>query len=145
MITPSKNMGYAGAVQVYLRPLFLARVQGGYPSLASDEIECWVDLNRHVFKNPEATITLWMEGDHFRSHGVFHDDLVIADCSLEPRDGQLVVAMMEGARAVRRLSRRSGREFLVTDDGPGASVEIGGGRNVQIIAVVTHTVHIIPG
>jgi DNA polymerase V len=144
MITPARNIGRAGAHDIYLRPLFLSRVPGGYPSPSDDEIECWVDLNRHIFKDPESTITLWMEGDHFRAHGVFHDDLVIADSSLEPRPGQLVVALVKGRRVIKRLSRVGDKLYLTADGGPSELIELEGNRAAQVLAVVTFTIHTFP-
>jgi DNA polymerase V len=114
-------------------------------SLSTDnEVDCELEMNQHIFKNPETTIIVRMDGDYFKSQGIFHNDLVVADCAIEPQDGRLVVAMVRGQQIVRRLSRQGTREVLVTDDGPSALMEVGGARMVRIIAVVTHTIHVLP-
>jgi DNA polymerase V len=123
--------------------LFLSLVQAGYPSPADGAVDQTLDLNEHIFRNPEMTIMVRMKGDFFKSQGVFHRDMIIADCSQEPRDGQLVVAMIDGEELVRRLSRRGQRVFLVVDDGPAELIEIGSRRNVRVVAAVTHTIHIL--
>ncbi len=143
MLIPIANKLNAGSI--YLRPLFLSLVQAGYPSPAGGEVDQRLDLNEHIFRNPEMTIMVRMKGDFFKSQGIFHNDMVIADCSLEPRNGQLVVAMIEGEEVVKRFSRRGEKEFLVVDDGPCELIEIGSRRSVRILAPVTHTIHNLPG
>src|SRR5438270_2409420 len=115
MLIPRADSRGLDTENIYLRPLFLSLVQAGYPSPVGDEIDRRLDLNEHIFRNPAMTIMVRMKGDFFKSQGVFHMDLVIADCSLEPRDGQLVVAVIDGEELVRRLSRREQRSFLVVD------------------------------
>jgi len=114
------------------------------PLSTDREVDCELEMNRQIFKNPETTIIVRMEGDYFKSRGIFHNDLVVADCALEPQDGRLVVAMIKGRQVIRRLSRQGRREVLVTDDGPTPLLEVEGKRSVRIIAVVTHTIHVLP-
>lgn len=108
------------------------------------EVDHELEMNRKFFTNPETTILVRMEGDYFKSQGIFHNDLIVADCALEPQDGRLVVVMEKGKQLVRRLSRKGGREVLVTDDRPSTLLEVGGKGNVRVIAVVTHAIHVIP-
>lgn len=114
------------------------------PLSTDGEVDCELEMNRHIFKNPETTIIVRMEGDYFKSQGIFHNDLVVADCALEPQDGRLVVVMVKGRQLVRRLSRRGRREVLLTDDRPSPLMEVGSKRSIRIIAVVTHTIHVLP-
>ena len=114
------------------------------PETKDDDVDYELEMNRHIFTNPESTIIVKMKGDFFKSQGIFHNDLVVADSALEPRDGRLVVAMVKGEQLVRRLAMRGEKELLVTDDGPSAVIEVGGKRTVRIIAVVTHTIHVVP-
>ncbi len=83
-------------------------------------------MNRQIFKNPETTIIVRMDGDYFKSQGNFHNDLVVADCAIEPQNGRLVVAIVRGQQLVRRLSQRGKSQIRVTDDGPGALAEVRG-------------------
>lgn len=115
----------------------------GHPAPGDDEINRRLDLNRHIF-TPESTLMAWVRGDGFRSAGVFDGDLLIADSSLDARPGQLVVAKVEGEQRVMRLSEHGGRLFRTADDGPCELIEVGAGREVDILAVVTFTIHTIP-
>ena len=130
MIARAEGVRYAGMDNIYLRPLFLCLVPAGHPAPADDESDHRLDLNRHIFKNPESTLMAWMRGDGFRSAGVFDRDLLIADSSLDARPGQLVVAKVEGEQKVIRLSERGGRMFLKADDGPCELIHDDGARQV---------------
>jgi DNA polymerase V len=132
------------ADSVYLRPLFLCLVQAGAPSHADDEMEGRLDLNHHIFRNPESTMMVWMKGDAFKSEGVFDGDLVIADSSLKPQPTQLVVVLINGQQRIRRLTRLEEKLYLTTDNGPSELIEVEGNSSVQILAVVTFTIHTIP-
>lgn len=131
------------AESVYLRPLFLCYVHAGAPPHADDEVEGRLDLNRHIFRNPEATIIFRMKGDAFKSQGIFDGDLLIADFSLKPNPGQLVVVIINGKRLVKRLLRLGNKLYLVDDAGPCELIEVGENNNVQMLAVVTFTIHTI--
>lgn len=143
MRTDNALADYMEDENIYLRPLFLCRVQAGHPSSADDEIEERLDLSRHIFKNPEATMILRMKGDAFKSQGVFNGDLLIADVSLEPYPGQLVVVLINGQRTVKRLARLGDKLYLRDDNGPCELIEAEGNKNIKMVAVVTFTIHTI--
>lgn len=99
-----------------------------------------VRLSRRVFKNPSATLMLRMEGDGFESSGVFDGDLLVADCSAEPFDGQLVVASVGGRQVVRQFEEKGGRKFLTAGCAAAEPVELREGGGARVLAVVTHTI-----
>lgn len=47
-----------------------------------------------------------------RDAGISNGDIVIVTCSAEPKDRQIVVAMLGGDFTVKRLRQRDGRIFL---------------------------------
>lgn len=131
------------ADSIYLRPLFLCHVQAGAPSPAGDDLEGRLDLNSHIFSNPEDTIILRMKGGGFKSQGVFDGDLLIADISVKPNLGQLVVVLINGQQAIKRLSRLGDKLYLTEDTGPCKLIEAEGNNNIKMLAVITFTIHTI--
>jgi DNA polymerase V len=136
------NLSIGGSI--LLRPLFLSRVQAGSPSPADDEVEDLLDLNRHIFKNPAATMVAWMRGDGFREDGVFDGDLLIADTSIEPAEGHLVVAQVGREQLIKKAVRHGGVLYLVDGGGPSEMIELKGACDVEVLAVITFTIHTIP-
>lgn len=131
-------------LSVLLRPLFLCRVQAGYPSPADGEVEDRLDLNRHIFKRPESTMMVWMRGDGFKSEGVFDGDLLVADSSIEPGDGNLVVVLAGQEQLIKRVIARRGVFYLVDGIGHCEMVRMKDTPEVKILAVVTFTIHTVP-
>src|SRR4051794_7146581 len=81
--------------KVYL-PLMVSPVAAGYPSAAQDYIENTLDLNEHLIKNPAASFWVKIKGDSMKNAGLFNDDLVLIDRSLDPQPGNIVLAIVDG-------------------------------------------------
>src|SRR6184192_145821 len=113
MISRAVTVNYVVGDSMLLRPLFLGRVQAGYPTHADDGVDCELDLNRHIFKRPETTMMVWMLGDGFKDDGVYDGDLLVADSSLRPREGNLVVVCAGAEQLIKKVTRRGGALYLV--------------------------------
>lgn len=129
-------------------PVLSSAVRAGFPSPAEDYIEGNLDLNRHLIRHPAATFIVRVEGDSMTGAGIFSGDLLVVDRSLEPRDGHVVIAVVDGELTVKRLRRHTGeggnRWRLVAEhpdyppiDMPGADE---GGETSAIWGVVTNAV-----
>ena len=68
-------------------PLFISRVQAGFPSPADDYLEGALDLNEHLIERPAATFFLRVTGDSMTGAGIHSGDLLIVDKSVTPADG----------------------------------------------------------
>ena len=60
-------------------PLFIARVQAGFPSPGDDYIEKELDLNELLIKNPSATFFVKVEGESMLDAGIKSGDTLIVD------------------------------------------------------------------
>ncbi|MBS0290211.1 MAG: translesion error-prone DNA polymerase V autoproteolytic subunit [Proteobacteria bacterium] len=84
-------------------PLFSTKVAAGFPSPADDHFEAQLDLNEYVIKNPASTFYVRVEGNSMLGAGIHPSDLLVVDLSLEPRDGNVVIAIVNGEFTVKRL------------------------------------------
>ncbi len=84
-------------------PLFSTKVAAGFPSPADDHLEAQLDLNDYLIKNPASTFYVRVEGNSMLGAGIHPDDLLVVDLSLEPRDGNVVIAIVNGEFTVKRL------------------------------------------
>lgn len=99
-------------------PLMLCSVPAGFPSPADDFIEQRLDLTSHLVRNPEATFFVRAKGDSMTDIGIQDGALLVVDRSLEAVNGRVVVAVVDGALAVKRLRRRNGRVWLESEPQP---------------------------
>lgn len=70
-------------------PLFVEPVSAGFPSVASDYVDEFIDLNTHLIKHPSATYFLRVTGSSMVEARIHEGDLVIVDSSLEAKEGIL--------------------------------------------------------
>lgn len=72
-----------------------------------------IDLNEQLVKNKPATFFLRVHSDAMEGAGVHPGDVVIVDRSLEPHNGKLVIAAVDGELLIRRLEISGGKKRLV--------------------------------
>lgn len=85
------------------RPLYLQRVPAGFPSPAADYVEQTLDLNQLCIQRPSATFFIRVEGDSMRDAGIFPNDILVVDRSIQARHGDIVIACVDGDFTVKEL------------------------------------------
>ena len=93
--------------------LCMASVPSGFPSPADDYIEGKLDLNEYLIRHPAATFFVRASGDTMTERGIHHGDIVIVDRALEPYDGAVVIAAVDGELMVKQVQKRGGRLLLI--------------------------------
>ena len=123
------------------RPLFMVPVSAGFPSPAEDYLEGKLDLNSHLIKHPAATFFVRVTGDSMIDAGIHSGDLVIVDRALEPVDGNVVIAVINGELTVKRIRRIKDRLLLIPDNKNYEALEIDEEMAFEVWGVVTHVIH----
>lgn len=86
-------------------PVALESVRAGFPSVAQDYAAGDLSLDERLVEHPETTFVVRVAGDSMTGAGIFDGDLLVVDRSLDPRDGDVVVAVLDGELTVKRLLR----------------------------------------
>ena len=94
------------------RPLVGPKVPAGFPSPAQDYMEGSLDLNEYLVPHPASTFFVRVEGYSMVKAGIFPDDILVVDRSLEPVSGKIVVAIYDGELTVKRLRIECNRYWL---------------------------------
>lgn len=120
-------------------PLYQSRVQAGFPSPAEDFVEGRLDFNELLVKRPAATFCVRVTGASMTGAGIFPDDILVVDRSIEPERafGKVVIAVIDGQLTVKRLIRRGERVLLQPDNPQFESIELNGDMDAIIWGVVT--------
>ena len=85
-------------------PLPLAPgIRAGFPSPAQDYLHDTLDFNNDMIHHKEATFYARVDGDSMRDAGILPGDIAVIDRSLDPRDGDIVVAFIDGEFTIKRL------------------------------------------
>ena len=73
--------------------------------------------------------------------GIQSGDMLIVDKSLEPSDGKIVIAAIDGELTVKRLVKKAGRVQLVPENKGYPIIEVQDTQDLVIWGVVTHVIH----
>ncbi len=99
--------------------VFASRVPAGFPSPADDYVEDVIDLNRHliIHGHEPATFIVRVEGWSMIGAGIHDGDEIVVDRALSPRQGDIVVAIVNGDLTVKRLGKM-GNELALLPENP---------------------------
>jgi len=87
----------------------------GFPSPAQDDMEEPIDLAAWLIDHPAASYVMRVAGHSMTDAGVSDGDLVVVSRAVEARVGDIVVALVDGSRTMKRLRRSGGRLWLVPE------------------------------
>jgi DNA polymerase V len=99
----------------YKLPIFVNSVKAGFPSPATDYEEAKLDLNTHLIANPNATFFVHIDGDSMIDAKIQSGDIAIVDRSLEARNGDVILAVIDGDFTIKRLEIRDLKGEVITD------------------------------
>ena len=80
-------------------------VVAGFPSPAEQYLEPPLDLNELLVKRPAATYFVRVEGDSMVGAGINDGDLLVVDRSLNPANGDVIIACVDGDFTVKTYRR----------------------------------------
>lgn len=89
-------------------PLSLAFVQAGFPSPADDYTENSIDLEGLFDVNQTSTFFVRVEGMSMAQAGIQPDDVLCVRKDFVPRDGDIVIAVIDTDFTVKRFRKRGG-------------------------------------
>jgi DNA polymerase V len=122
-------------------PLAGESVPAGFPSPAEEYLEKRLDLNEHLVARPESTYFVRVSGDSMIGAGIHHNDLLVVDRSLDPRPGNVVIALVDGEFTVKRLRRTAIGLELAPENPEYDSIPLSEETDFQVWGVVLHVVH----
>jgi DNA polymerase V len=121
-------------------PLYASRVPAGFPSPADDYVDQRLDLNDLV-ERPAATFFVRVTGDSMTGASIHDGDLLVVDRSLEPTDGKIVIAAVNGELTVKRLALKEGSVWLMPENSAYPPLQLKEGLDCVIWGVVTRVIH----
>lgn len=97
---------------LFLNLKLLGQIKAGFPSLAEEELIDTMSLDDFLIKNHEATYMLKVDGDSMQEAGIMPGDMVLVDRSLNPNDGDIVIACVDGAWTLKYLRKKGKKVYL---------------------------------
>ena len=97
-------------------PVFIKRVAAGFPSPADDYIDNELDLQDYLVRHPASTFLHIIEGESMEGAGIMSGDIVVVDRSLEPRAGDIIIAILNGEKTIKRLVKGQGGGYALVSE-----------------------------
>ncbi|PZD77236.1 S24 family peptidase [Mesonia sp. K7] len=85
----------------------------GFPSAATHYAEPSIDLNEVLIRNKDATFFVRIEGNKLSEVQIFHNDVLIIDRSISPKNNQLVLVIEDGVFKVKRMASQLQQEEML--------------------------------
>ena len=124
-----------------LIPLARETISAGFPSPAEDYIELGIDLNKYLIKNPISTFFLRVSGNSMTNAGIYNNDLLIIDRSINPNPGHIVVALLDGEFTLKRLIKEKDKYYLKADKENYPAISLYDYLDIEIWGVAVFSIH----
>lgn len=117
-------------------PLFEAGVSAGNPMAVHSFTDTSINLSKELVKNSKTTFAVRVNGQSMIDAGIEDKDLLIVDKALEPKDKQIVLAVINGEFTVKRLIRDKDDLYLQAENVNYAPIKINENMDFRIWGVV---------
>jgi len=118
-------------------PLAGVPTRAGFPSPAEDFLDDEIDLHRLLVRNPAATYLYRAQGWSMMLAGICDGDVLVVDRSVEPREGDVVLATWDGQQPVCKALHIAGDHLELHSRNPHcANIVLSPDTTVEIFAVV---------
>ncbi|MBT3864801.1 repressor LexA [Candidatus Peregrinibacteria bacterium] len=90
----------------------LGMIPAGGPVISDEYVDRWINLESDLVKDKADSFILRVTGESMIDAGIFEGDLVVASAKREPRNGDIVIALVDGANTLKRLVKEGGKAYL---------------------------------
>ncbi|MCE3232462.1 MAG: umuD1 [Rickettsiaceae bacterium] len=123
--------------------LYTCKIEVGNQDIRTDDLlKETIDLQSYLIKNPETTFCVKVSGESMIEDGICEGDILIADSSLEVKEGQMVIAAIDGKLTVKRMVYRN-QSFLLPENSMFQAIPINENIAVQVFGVITSLVRAV--
>ena len=123
-------------------PYLLSRISAGFPSPADDYIENNLSLSELLIRNHLSTFLMKTSGDSITDVGINDGDILVVDRSIEAKNRDIVIAILEGNLTVKRLLFKTNALVVLKSENTAyKDIKIPESADLEIWGVVTSVIH----
>lgn len=112
------------------------KVPAGFPSPAMDYLQKRIDLNEELIKDPLSTFFIECEGTSMIDAFIPPKAKLLIDRSINPKNGDIVLAVVNGEFTVKYLKKNDHKCWLVPANKKYQEIEITEDMNFTVWGVV---------
>ncbi len=91
----------------------LGLVEAGFPTTAEEEVLETLSLDNYLIKHKESTYLLEVKGDSMIDEGIKEGDLVIVERRGDAREGDIVIAEVDGGWTMKYYKKKGNQVYLM--------------------------------
>ena len=139
----AKIIDFTEAEESALALEFAESIHAGFPSPAADHTGERIDLAREMTPNPDTTFYAHVEGDSMRDAGILDGDVVVVDRSLEPKNGDFIIAYIDGEYTLKefKMDPTGDCAWLIPHNPDFQPIRVDKDSNFSVWGVVTYAIH----
>ncbi len=122
----------------YKMPVFSSKVPAGHPSAADNHVEEHVNLFKRLFPDPENMGWAFASGDSMVNAGIHDGTPLIIHFKREPKNGDIVIGMINGEQTVKVLRLEKGGVTLQPESDSYQPIAVMPGMDFKINGVVVN-------
>ena len=88
-------------------------------------------------------ITVRVCGESMKNAGIFPNDILVVDRSINPVDGKVVIAAVDGELTVKRLKQEKDALYLMPENPEFSPIAVREMQDLNIWGVVTNVIHAV--
>lgn len=116
-------------------------VPAGFPLPSDGYSATKISLDEILIRDPASTYIMRVSGDSMTGAGIYNGDEIIIDRGIEPRDGHIVVATLDGQSTVKRLQVTATGVTLKAENTQHPDITVPELSELSIFGVVTRSLH----
>jgi len=124
-------------------PMMAWSVAAGFPSPAEDHIDRPLDFNELLIEHPAATFAIRIDGDSMTGAGIFPGDIAVVDRARAPVNGNIILALLDGAFTVKRYRTKDGAMWLQAENPAFVDMQLADGQSFEVWGVITRSIRML--
>ena len=117
-------------------------IKAGFPSPAQDYTSGTIDLNRELIRHKETTFLARVSGNSLQDAGICDGDIIVIDKSLEAKNGDFVVAFVDGEFTLKefRFDEAENCAWLIPHNKDYEPIKVTEENEFLVWGVLTYTI-----
>jgi len=107
------SSGRLTPLRIFGEVKLLGTIEAGFPSPAEEELTDTLSLDEFLINNKEATYMLKVKGDSMIEAGIMPGDMVLVERGREARDGNIVIAEVDGEWTMKYFKKQGKQVTLL--------------------------------
>ena len=88
-------------------------VEAGLPTVAEEELLDTMSFDDYLIRDASKTFILEVRGDSMIEEGIREGDLVVVERTKDPKDGDIVIAQVDGGWTMKFLRKKSDKSIFL--------------------------------